>query len=155
LLDVGTVLVLSGARSFFQISADELAEFARAARYRQREFAARLNLTSRTIERYFHVRFSCTPSEWLAALRMEHAVELLSSGGSIKEVASLVAFRHETSFFREFRRRFGCTPQQYVRGKNSVQLNGNGLASRLVVSQSASVLSQSASARRLRLAPAA
>ena len=48
---------------------------------------------------------------------MEDAAEFLEGCRSIQEAAAAVAFRDDTSFLREFRRHFQCTPQEYVRGR--------------------------------------
>jgi AraC-like DNA-binding protein len=150
-MSVGTHALFPEARSFFGLSADELADSARRAAYRQRKLAARLNLSSRTLERYFQTRFGKTPSQWIGALRMGDAADFLMNGGSIKQAAGAVAFRHDTSFFREFRRHFRCTPLDYTQAKATIRsATAEFSPQHGALSQSASILSQSASAASLR-----
>lgn len=63
----------------------------------------------------FHERFrrdtGQTPAEWLAAIRLDRAADLLrQTGMAIAEIALCVGFSDQSALTRSFRRRRGTTP---------------------------------------------
>jgi len=71
-------------------------------------------LDVRTLERRFAEQFHTTPKAWLIRERMSFAPPLLIEGFSNKEVAASLSYTHESNFCRDFKRYFGCTPQEFV-----------------------------------------
>ena len=110
-----------------------------------KKFAALLGMEVRTLERRFVQAFGCSPDEWLAQQRMREAGSLLERGFRTKEVAAALAYQHASSFFREFRRRYGCTPTEFVESRASVRVNRIFPA----LSQTAALLSQTATSPAL------
>ncbi len=58
-----------------------------------------------------------TPNEVILSVRLKHSVELLSKGGglSIGEISDMCGFNTQQYFSRCFKRKFGCTPAQYLK----------------------------------------
>ena len=52
-----------------------------------------------------------TPQVWLTKQRHQLAIELLRKGSPVKETAALVAYRHATTFSREFKKCTGQCPR--------------------------------------------
>jgi transcriptional regulator GlxA family with amidase domain len=62
----------------------------------------------------FHASFkaatSHTPLQYMKALRLTRARQMLSEGAFVKTVARDVGYESESQFSREYRRFFGITP---------------------------------------------
>lgn len=110
-----------------------------------KKFARALGVEVRTLERRFVARFGCSPDEWLSRERMAEAASLLQQGFNTKEVAAEVAYQHTSSFFREFRRRLGCTPSEFVANRRDPFL----IPGNRTLSQTATLLSQTATSQSL------
>ncbi|MDQ8183505.1 hybrid sensor histidine kinase/response regulator transcription factor [Pelagicoccus sp. SDUM812005] len=54
-----------------------------------------------------------SPAEAIKSYRLAKAKELLSSGKSVAEVATLVGYLETSSFYRAFKKRFNCTPSEF------------------------------------------
>lgn len=71
-----------------------------------------------TLLRVFSREFSKPPFAYIADRRMEEALALLSNSRySVGEVADLVAYKSVSGFISAFRRKFGCTPMLWRRGR--------------------------------------
>jgi AraC family transcriptional regulator, exoenzyme S synthesis regulatory protein ExsA len=68
------------------------------------------NVSIRTLERHFLEYFGKSPKSWLAEQRNKQAAGLLHDNTSVKEVASLVGYRHASTFTREFKKYSGQCP---------------------------------------------
>jgi len=132
---------------------EELRRAASQSGFRVKPFADLLGLEVRTLERRFDEMFGCSPQEWLAQLRMRDGMALLEAGWSTKEVAAALGFRDRSSLFREFRQRVGCTPCAWA-GEPDRATFSQRIPSDSALSQTATLLSQSATPRHLRLAAA-
>jgi len=77
--------------------------------------AANVGLDVRTLERRFNEQFGTTPKAWITRERMRLAPPLLAEGLSNKQVASSLSFSCESNFCRDFKRTFGCAPQEFAR----------------------------------------
>ena len=101
-----TVRRLCRARDFMHDSYGEpidLADIARAA-----------GLSPFHFQRSFHAVFGKTPHQYLTAVRMDRARELLGErGASVTETCIEVGFASVGSFSTLFRRRTGMSPRQY------------------------------------------
>ena len=122
----------------------ELRRAAAEAHFCVKRFAALLGMGPRTLERRFREVFDCTPDCWLARERMRKAAILLQKGEQAKEAAAELGFQHSSSFYRYFRRWYGCTPAQFVRARRPSR---NIIP--LPLSQTATFLSQTATSEAL------
>jgi transcriptional regulator GlxA family with amidase domain len=74
----------------------------------------RSGLAGRSFKRRFSAATGYTPVEYVQALRIEEAKQMLETeDSSIEEVAVTVGYEDPTFFRRLFRRRTGVTPAQY------------------------------------------
>ena len=96
------------------LSIVQLTTLARRVDYNATRLAGELHVSRMTLVRRFHETFACAPGEWLAQQRMRDAVLLLERGFTIKEVRGALGYQQTPQFCREFRRRLGCTPSQFV-----------------------------------------
>ena len=64
----------------------------------------------------FNKRFAVSPTKYINELKMTRARELLKSQFyTIREVCFLSGYNDESYFSREFKKRFGMTPNEYMR----------------------------------------
>lgn len=75
------------------------------------EWARRLHVSSKTLQRDFGDTFGASFSQWRTDQRLHLARTLLQSG-SVAQVAEQVGYASPSAFVYAFRRRFGCTPGQ-------------------------------------------
>lgn len=68
----------------------------------------------RTIERIFRKDIGSSFETWRRQVRLMKAVELLTSGDSVKEVAFKVGYNHSSAFIEMFRQTFGTPPKAWV-----------------------------------------
>src|SRR5262249_2014764 len=80
--------------------------------FRVEELAAHLRLGVRTLERRFRDQLRTTPKAWLIHERMSLALPLLAKRLANKQVAALLRYTCESNFTRDFKRKFGCSPQR-------------------------------------------
>ncbi|MFI0353113.1 AraC family transcriptional regulator [Actinomadura sp. 9N407] len=74
------------------------------------DWASRLGVSARTVTRAFNAETGTSFARWVAAVRAQHAVELLSLGWEIDVVAEEVGYRSASAFGVAFRRTTGLTP---------------------------------------------
>ncbi|XVQ14218.1 helix-turn-helix transcriptional regulator [Spirillospora sp. CA-255316] len=67
-------------------------------------------MSPRTITRAFNAETGTSFARWVAAVRAQHAVELLSRGWEVDVVAGRVGYRSASAFGVAFRRTTGLTP---------------------------------------------
>jgi AraC-like DNA-binding protein len=72
--------------------------------------AALCEVSPRTLQRHFLDTCRQTPEAYLADLRWRLALELLREGDSVKHTAAELGYRQASTFSREFKKRFGCSP---------------------------------------------
>jgi len=72
-------------------------------------------LDVRTLERRFSEQFHTTPKGWIMRERMSFAPPLLAEGLSNKQVAASLSYTCESNFCRDFKRYYGCAPQEFAR----------------------------------------
>jgi AraC-like DNA-binding protein len=73
-------------------------------------WASHLGVSARTITRAFNAETGTSFARWVAAVRAQHAVELLGRGWEIDVVAEAVGYRSASAFGVAFRRTIGLTP---------------------------------------------
>jgi len=78
-------------------------ELAEQADYKVVALAVHCRVTERHLARYFRLKFGCSPHSWLNANRIEAARILLAQDTPVKEVASAVGYKQQSSFSRQFR----------------------------------------------------
>ena len=61
----------------------------------------------------FHTERGMTVREYVTRVRMARAEKLVRAGVKIEAVALSVGYRSKKNFYRQFRRRFGTTPDRY------------------------------------------
>jgi transcriptional regulator GlxA family with amidase domain len=88
---------------------------ARAANYKCEIVAATCRVSERQLERLFLARFNQTPKQWMQALRMRTARELIERGYSTKAIADELHYKGSCQFCRAFKKYFGRSPQYFVR----------------------------------------
>ncbi|MBY4675844.1 AraC family transcriptional regulator [Marinobacterium arenosum] len=77
------------------------------------ELAQVAHLSVRQLNALFRRQFDCTPQQYLLAVRMQRARELLSAGGlSVQQVAERCGYANLSAFSNRFSRHFGCSPRQ-------------------------------------------
>ncbi|MBE1531912.1 helix-turn-helix domain-containing protein [Actinomadura algeriensis] len=74
------------------------------------QWAARLGVSKRTITRAFNAETGTSFARWVAAVRAQHAVTLLTRGWEMEAVAEEVGYRSVSAFGAAFRRTTGLTP---------------------------------------------
>lgn len=74
------------------------------------DWASHLGVSARTITRAFNAETATSFARWVAAVRAQHAVELLGRGWEIDVVAEEVGYRSASAFGAAFRRTTGLTP---------------------------------------------
>ena len=76
--------------------------------------AARVAMSTRTLQREFVASTGLAPHRWLVAERIERAKELLETTRlSAESIAARVGLGSAESLRHHFRRRVGTTPQRY------------------------------------------
>ncbi|AXG81723.1 helix-turn-helix transcriptional regulator [Streptomyces paludis] len=76
-------------------------------------WAAELGVSPRTITRAFNAETGVSFARWVASVRAQHAVALLTRGGEVDEVAEAVGYRSASAFGAAFRRTTGMTPGMF------------------------------------------
>ena len=85
-------------------------------------YADRLNLATlaRTLGRQaaylgrlFREQVGATVHDYVTRLRIDNGALQVSSGVKIEAVALCIGYRSKKNFYRQFKRRFGCTPEEY------------------------------------------
>ncbi|WP_246490496.1 helix-turn-helix transcriptional regulator [Brevibacterium oceani] len=78
------------------------------------DWAARLQVSARTITRAFHSSTGLSFARWRQAVRIHQAVELLGEGVSVLEVGETLGYTQTSTFIDAFRRVMGMTPGAFV-----------------------------------------
>ncbi|MBR9829536.1 MAG: AraC family transcriptional regulator [Oceanospirillales bacterium] len=76
------------------------------------QLAALANMSTSSFHRNFRQATGSSPVQYLKKLRLTRARELLQDSGiKVKQAAAQVGYESPTQFSREFKRYFGCSPQ--------------------------------------------
>jgi AraC-like DNA-binding protein len=94
---------------------DELRVIIRQKGFNVKALAVQIGLDVRTLQRHFRGQFRTTPKAWVMRERMSFAPPLLTEGFSNKQVAASLNYTCESNFCRDFKRCFGCAPQEFAR----------------------------------------
>ncbi|MEE1802182.1 AraC family transcriptional regulator [Streptomyces sp. JV176] len=74
------------------------------------DWASALGVSPRTITRAFTTETGTSFARWVAAVRSQHAVALLTRGWDVEAVAEQIGYRSASAFGAAFRRTTGLTP---------------------------------------------
>ncbi|TDC76602.1 helix-turn-helix domain-containing protein [Streptomyces hainanensis] len=73
-------------------------------------WSTELGVSPRTITRAFNAETGTSFARWVATVRAQRAVELLTRGWEVEDVAETVGYRSASAFGAAFRRTTGLTP---------------------------------------------
>lgn len=77
--------------------------------------AQKANLSVGTFSRCFKQIYGKSPVEYILDHKVKHSIILLMTGNSVKETARTLGFYDEYYFSKQFKKRVGCSPSEYVR----------------------------------------
>ncbi|MEM8794580.1 MAG: helix-turn-helix transcriptional regulator [Pseudomonadota bacterium] len=83
-------------------------------RRRLTEIAAEHGTTARTLERCFQREIGMSTGAWVQQLRLLNAVQMLTLGEPVGDVAFALGYANPSSFIVAFRLAFGTSPGQYI-----------------------------------------
>ncbi|EEF60802.1 helix-turn-helix domain-containing protein [Pedosphaera parvula] len=89
-------------------------EIARETTYNAARIARKLKISPRQLQRYTQKLFRCSPQHWLHERRLIDAMHQLEENHCVKSVAFQLGFKQACHFSREFKRRHGITPTEYL-----------------------------------------
>ncbi|CAO0827396.1 AraC family transcriptional regulator OS=Streptomyces microflavus OX=1919 GN=Smic_02060 PE=4 SV=1 [Streptomyces microflavus] len=73
-------------------------------------------MSTRTVARAFSTETGTSFVRWVAAVRAQHAIDLLTRGWDVESVAEQVGYRSASAFGVAFRRTTGLTPGAFRPG---------------------------------------
>ena len=79
-------------------------------------WATALGCSARTLTRAFRTETGTSFARWVASVRAQHAVQLLSQGFEVDVVADAVGYHSASAFGAAFRRTTGTTPGRFRAG---------------------------------------
>jgi len=100
------------------------------------EWSARALSSPRSLRRDFLADTGLTFEQWRLRCRLNAAVEFLSAGFGVDQVAARVGFASNNGFTRAFRQRFGSTPHDFSRTLSARRAIGD-LSQRATVARQA------------------
>ncbi|MDB6053427.1 MAG: Transcriptional regulator, AraC family [Verrucomicrobiales bacterium] len=87
---------------------------ARFALYSSQLLAKYHRISLRELQRQFQFVYKVKVHQWLKHVRLTDAARLLQREVKIAEVAALVRYPRSNNFTRDFKRKFGLTPEEYI-----------------------------------------
>jgi AraC-like DNA-binding protein len=88
---------------------------ARFAMYSSKLLARYHRISLRELQRQFQYVYKVKVHQWLKHVRLTDAAKLLQPEVKIAEVAALVRYPQSNNFTRDFKRKFGITPEEYIK----------------------------------------
>lgn len=86
----------------------------RSCEFNAQQLARHCGIGLRQLERHFKEAFGRPPKDWLNEQRMIAATILLKETRNVGLVARHLGYSRQSNFSREFKRRHGVTPSQYL-----------------------------------------
>lgn len=109
--------ILGESAVFMGSRLDEIKDWAllaKAARYNAEALARLCEISPRQLRRYFKSSGRGAPHEWLHALRMRRAVELICDETPVKETALELGYKDPAHFTHDFTTHFGVSPSKFA-----------------------------------------
>lgn len=78
------------------------------------DLAQMAHMSIPTFHQHFKAMTASSPLQYLKAIRLTRARQMLRAGGSVKGVAHDVGYASESQFSREYRRFFGAAPSESI-----------------------------------------
>jgi len=106
-----------------RVAFDELIDYIKAnldQPLRLTDLETRSGYSRRTLQYAFLKRLGTTPTQWIREQRLLKAMECLKSAAApvrIKDLALICGYKHKSLFHADFKRRFGMTPSEALRGR--------------------------------------
>lgn len=92
----------------------EISSLIREVKFKPAGLAEKLNLGERTFRRIVSTSLGIPPGAWLRQLRAVAARHRLREGGSVKQIATELGFRHQGDFCVEFKRLHEASPADFM-----------------------------------------
>lgn len=112
----------SARRTRWTSRLDDLIDYIRANRARAltlTDLEMQSSYSARHLQSLFRERFDCTPMQFVRRQRLSLAMAQLETAGpgdSVTRIARSCGYGHLSNFTSDFRREFGVTPSQVLRG---------------------------------------
>ncbi len=135
-LQLDDILNQGSAASFTSLKTDTVARIHYAAEIlrsrlenppNQTVLAQQVGMSDRTLQKGFKAVFGVTPFVYLTQQRMNQAEQLLRQRDrTVAEVSNLVGYANPAQFAAAFKRQFGVSPSECLRGKKIAQNSVSG-----------------------------
>ncbi|RMQ45478.1 AraC family transcriptional regulator [Pseudomonas cichorii] len=79
------------------------------------DWAARLKIDEKTIQRLFHKQTGMTFGQWRQQARLLLALERIAQGEKVIDVAGLLGYDSPSAFASMFKKQFGTTPSRFFK----------------------------------------
>lgn len=74
-----------------------------------------LNISVRSLQRYFKEHLNCTPVTFVTNVKLQKACEQLKAGKDLQTVVKRCGFCDQSYFTKIFYKHFGISPKQYIK----------------------------------------
>jgi transcriptional regulator GlxA family with amidase domain len=89
------------------------AALAKSSNYCAAKLALTCRVSTRQLERYFHIKHHAAPHQVLRSFRLRRAVELIRDRMLVKDVASELGYKNAAHFAHDFKEYFGVCPSGF------------------------------------------
>jgi transcriptional regulator GlxA family with amidase domain len=89
-------------------------ELAPKANWAVSALAKQCRVSVRALEHHFLRKMGTNPKNWLREQRQQKALEMLSKGASVKEIAFELGYKHSHHLSRDFKAHFGYSPTKTI-----------------------------------------
>jgi signal transduction histidine kinase/DNA-binding response OmpR family regulator len=79
--------------------------------------ASEIGMSASNLYRKVQALLDITPVQLIQQFRFKRAILLLKKGYNISEVSWRVGFKSQANFSTSFKKQFGCSPREYLKGK--------------------------------------
>ena len=112
-------------------SIENWALLARKSGYCRHRLAKNLQVSTRTLDRYFEKHLSLSTQQWLSESRLVDAYDQVMTGKPLKEISFDLGFKKTSNFTRLFKARFGIVPSLLL-GRRAARSVRNGQSARFL-----------------------
>jgi len=78
--------------------------------------AKETGMSASNLYRKVQALLDITPVQLIQQLRLKRSIQLLKKGYNVSEVAWRVGFKNQANFSTSFKKQFGCSPREYLKG---------------------------------------